>query len=154
VEHQREAFERSAGALGRRERTVAEMEAWLDERGYDPEVVAATIARLVELDALDDERFALRYAEDKRELQGWGPARIRAGLTRRGIEPGLIEAALGGSSQRAELERAVALLRARETPLGSDPERARALGFLTRRGYDYELAYEAIRIAGERRAAA
>jgi SOS response regulatory protein OraA/RecX len=35
----------------------------------------------------------------------------------------------------------------RGQPLTEDADRARALGFLTRRGYDYDVAYEAVRLA-------
>ena len=37
-------------------------------------------------------------------------------------------------------------------PLAEDADRARALGYLTRRGYEYEIAYEAIRLAARRAA--
>ena len=39
------------------------------------------------------------------------------------------------------------VLRGRGEPLTSEVARARALGFLTRRGYEYEAAYEAVRAA-------
>ena len=37
--------------------------------------------------ALDDERFARRFAEDKRELRGWGPEQYRATLASAGSRP-------------------------------------------------------------------
>ena len=64
-------------ALGRRERSVAELSGWLAERGVAADDVDATIAHLEEIDQLDDAGFARRYAEDKRELAGWGAERIR-----------------------------------------------------------------------------
>ena len=42
--------------------------------------------RLLEAGALDDERFARRFAEDKRELRGWGPDRIAEALRARGVD--------------------------------------------------------------------
>jgi regulatory protein len=147
-----DAFERAVGALSRRERTTAELEAWLAERGYPRAEVAAAIDRLTAIGELDDERFARRYAEDKRELRGWGADRIREALAGKGIDGATIAAALGGDGPAEELARALTLLERRGEPAADEASRARALGFLARRGYDSELAYEAVR-AFERRAA-
>jgi regulatory protein len=147
-----DAFERAVGALGQRERTTAELEAWLAERGYPPTEVDAAIERLTTIGELDDERFARRYAEDKRELRGWGADRIREALAAKGLDRTTIDAAIGNSSAGDELARALALLERRGEPALDEASRARALGFLARRGYDSALAYEAVR-AFERRAA-
>jgi len=141
------AFEAAVRALARKERTLAEMRALLEARGFDPEHVEGTIARLVEIGELDDERFAERFAEDKRELRGWGPERIRAALAERGVPEDAIERALAGQGHAEQAERAARLLRERGQPLTDDRARSRALDFLARRGYDYEVAYAAIRIA-------
>ena len=42
--------------------------------------VEEVIALLIEAGAIDDASFARRYAEDKRQLAGWGPDRISAAL--------------------------------------------------------------------------
>ena len=60
-----DAFERAVGALAHRERTVAELESWLEHEVPAGEI-AETIDRLLSIGELDDERFARRYAEDKR----------------------------------------------------------------------------------------
>ena len=103
------------------------------------------IALLAEAGAIDDESFARRYAEDKRELAGWGPERIRVTLEGRGVAAVHIEAALGGESEERLLDRAVSLLADRGMACASERERERALGLLVRRGYALELAYEAVR---------
>jgi regulatory protein len=145
-----DALEAALSALRRKERTATELAIWLEQRGHDPDRVQATIAELGEAGELDDERFARRYAEDKRELRGWGSERIRRALAERGVAPGLIDLAVGQDTDAAELSRASELLRRRGKPLGDDADRARALGFLIRRGYDYEVAHEAIRLASRR----
>ena len=50
----------------------------------------------------------------------------------------------------AQVGRACDLLARRGRPLDADADRARALGYLTRRGYDYEVAHEAVRAAARR----
>jgi regulatory protein len=113
----------------------------------DEEERAAVIARLVTDGLVDDERFARRYAEDKRELAGWGPERIREALLARGVAADLVEAALEGEDDAEQVRRAVAMLGERGLRCDSDPERERALRLLVRRGYALELAYEAVRAA-------
>jgi regulatory protein len=138
-----EALHLALQALGRKERSVAELGSWLRGRGVDAPDVDAVIGRLVEDGALDDARFARRYAEDKRELARWGNERIRAALLERGVPPGDVEDAVASDATQ-ELERAVGLLRARPS-IRDDRDRQKALEVLVRRGYESEVAYEAIR---------
>jgi regulatory protein len=147
-----DAFERAVGALGQRERTSAELVGWLSERGYAPPEIEAAVERLTAIGELDDERFARRYAEDKRELRGWGADRIREALAAKGLDRATIEVAVGAVTADEELTRAIELLERRGEPAVDESSRLRALGFLARRGYEPDLAYAAVR-AFERRAA-
>ena len=146
------AFERALEALALRERTSAELASWLAQRGFERAEVADAVDRLVATGVIDDERFALEFAADKRELRGWGPDRIREALYDRGLDAELIEAAVAGEGHGEQLRRAVELLRRRSEAVYDERSRARALAYLARRGYDAELAYDAVR-AVERRAA-
>jgi regulatory protein len=134
-------------ALGRKERTVAEMGNWLRARGVGAEEVDDVVDRLICDGVLDDARYARRYAEDKRQLKRWGNGRIRAALLDRGISTEDAEEALSDADAGQEIERAVELLGDRGVALADALERQRALGMLIRRGYDSEVAYEAIRRA-------
>jgi regulatory protein len=145
-----DAYELALGALGRKERSTGELAAWLSARGVPDQDVEGAIARLTELGELDDARFAHRYAEDKRTLAGWGAERIRDALLARGIAPEDIEAALARDSGPDQVERATELLVRRGRPLDSDSARASALGYLTRKGYSYEIAHEAIHARSRR----
>ncbi len=109
------------------------------------EELAEVLCRLIEAGALDDERFARRYAEDKRELRGWGPDRIREALGARGLAAELIEVAVASEDAGSQLRRAVELLTERRATVASEGERARALSLLARRGFPLEVAYEAVR---------
>jgi regulatory protein len=132
-------------ALRRRERSSAELAGWLGERGVAADEVEHTIAHLEELGELDDARFARQYAEDKRELAGWGAERIRAALLERGVAPERIEVAMGADGAQRQAQRAGELLARRGGRLETEADRARALGYLTRKGYSYEITHEAIR---------
>ena len=132
--------------LGERDRTVAEMRRYLEGKRVDPATIQDAVAELTEQGYLDDARYARRFAEDRRELDHWGSERIERKLLALGVDRALVEAALGDQQAEDELDAAVALLRRRfPTPLADDRERNRALGVLVRKGYELELAHDAVR---------
>jgi regulatory protein len=127
---------------------VHEVERHLEGRGIGPDTARAVIEELEEGGYLDDARYARRFAEDRRSLDRWGSERIERALRERGIERSdvanaLAELADGGES---ELDSAVAVLR-RRFPAALEDLRARerALGVLVRKGYELELAHDALR---------
>ncbi len=131
--------------LNRRERTVAELRAYLAGREVAEATIEAAVAELSELGYLDDARYARMFAEDKRSLEGWGSERIRRALREHGVERELAEQALAGEDADDELGRALELLRRRfPQPPGDRRARDRALGMMIRKGYDGELALEAL----------
>ncbi len=136
-------------AIGRKERTESEMRQWLAEREAGPEESERVMSYLVENLAVDDERFAIGYVEDKRRLSGWGNERIESALYGRGVPPHLISAALSRGGEQSEVDRATDVLLERGSELESDRGRQRALGLLARRGFCAEDAYAAIRRARE-----
>jgi regulatory protein len=140
-------YELALRALSYKERTESELRVWLSERGVGEAEATEVLALLAEAGAIDDESFARRYAQDKRELAGWGPDRIRRALEARGVAREPIDQALAGDDEVRQLERAVTLLSDRGLRCASEPERERALRLLVRRGYPLELAYEAVRAA-------
>jgi regulatory protein len=142
-----EALSLALEALARKERTVAELGSWLRGRGVEYGQVEEVVDQLVSTGVLDDARYARRYAEDKRELRGWGSERIRAALFERGVADVDVEDALGSGGVEGEVELALGLLRDRGAGLEDASGRQRALGMLARRGYGSEVAYEAIRRA-------
>ena len=150
-----DAYELALSALSYKERTESELRGWLAEREVAQAEIEEVITLLAEAGAIDDASFARRYAEDKRELAGWGPDRIRTALEGRGVAAKHIDAALATDDQARQLERALALLSDRGMRCSSERDRERALGLLVRRGYALELAYGAVRAAerGSREAA-
>lgn len=131
--------------LNRRERTQAEVRAHLNGARFDPGDVEQAITALVEDGQLDDARFARLLVQDKRELEGWGSDRIRQALLARGVGADQVEDALATHDGGDEMGRALELLRRRfPAPAGDRRERDRALGVLVRKGYDVELALDAI----------
>ena len=121
------------------------MRAHLSAKGVPPDVAERAVGELVEQSYLDDARFAHRFAEDRRALDHWGSERIERRLRELGIErPLAAEATAAG--EEGELDAAVALLARRfPSPPREERDLNRALGLLVRRGYELELAHDAIR---------
>ena len=136
-------------ALSARERTVAEMRAYLERKRVEPEDIDQAIAELEAAELLDDARYAQRYAEDKRSIERWGCERIERDLLRRGIAQEHVEAAVSVHGPTDELAAALDLLTERRiSPPRDDRERDRAWRMLVRKGYGPDLAYEAVRAHG------
>jgi regulatory protein len=134
--------------LNARERTQAEMRGHLLGKRIDPRDVERSVQALADEGLLDDARFARLFVQDKRELAEWGADRITQALLARGVDRDVVTDALAEHEQRSaggEIDRAIALLRRRfPSPAGDRRERERALGVLLRKGYDTDLALEAI----------
>jgi regulatory protein len=140
------AFEVAYRFLSSRERTVGEVRRKLERASIPAGEAEEAITELLEMGYLDDARYARLFAEDKRSLEGWGSERIVRTLVERGIDRELAREAAGeDEGSGGEIERAVALL-ARRFPVGAVDrrERERALGVLLRKGYESEIAVDAV----------
>jgi regulatory protein len=101
------------------------MRQYLERRADDKELVSHVIARLRELNYLDDARYALDFARNHAKLRRQGRFRIARELRGRGVPDRHIEAALDAvfadtdeaSLVRARLKRRLAHLRG---PLGQN----------------------------------
>jgi regulatory protein len=140
-----EALDIALRFLAKRDRTEAETARRLRAAAVDDALADRVVGLLREDGYLDDARYARRYAEDRRSLDGWGSLRIEQALLVRGVDRELVAAAI----RRApgdELEAAREVLRRRMPGGAADSrQRDRALGLLLRRGYEYELACDAVR---------
>lgn len=106
-----DAVQTALRALQSRDRTTAELDARLRERGVAEHDRHDALEALARAGYVDDERFAHGRAAAL-AARGSGDALIRDDLERRGLAPELVEAALGGL----------------------EPERLRAEAVVSRRG--------------------
>jgi regulatory protein len=132
--------------LNHRERTTQEVRRHLERKDVEVALAEEAVRVLVGQGYLDDARFARLFMQDKRELEQWGTERIRHGLLARGVATELIDQSLAGEGDDgSELDRAVGLLARRfASPPRTRRDRDRALGILIRKGYDPELALDAL----------
>jgi regulatory protein len=109
-------------------------------------VIDSVVGELLEQGYLDDAAYAHRFAEDRRRLDGWGAERIEQRLRALGVDAELIAAAVSTRDHEDEMEAALTLLRRRfPDPPATPRDCERALGVLVRKGYELELAHDAIR---------
>jgi regulatory protein len=133
-----DAVETALRALRHRDRSVAELDARLEERGVGEDERREALETLERIGYVDDERFARTRAE---QLAGRaaGDALIRHDLEGRGIDSEHVAAAL--AALEPERERALRIAATR----GSNARTAR---YLASRGFDRE-SVEASIAAGD-----
>lgn len=143
MQHARDVAWRS---LNRRDRTESELRRALADKRVESGLIDRVLGELREGGYVDDAQYAQRFAEDRRRLDAWGADRIERRLRALGVDAEHIAAALDARDAEEELEAALAVL-ARRFPeaIRTPRERDRALGTLVRKGYDSELAYDAVR---------
>lgn len=132
------ALEVALRALRVRDRSLAELERRLAERGFSPEERADALAALERAGLVDDARFAAARARALAE-RGAGDALIRHALREAGVPADLAEEALRDLEPEAERARRVAARR------GSGPRTAR---YLRGKGFSQEAA-EAVVAEGD-----
>ncbi len=124
--------------LARREHSESELSRKLATRGFDADLIEATIAGLVAENLLSNTRFVESFVHSRFQ-RGSGPQKIHAELRKRGIEGDLINDAIAGyDRQWRELVRQV-----REKKYGANlpedyKERTRQMRFLQQRGFTPE----------------
>lgn len=136
------AKERALRLLGYREHSAAELRRKLCDTGYPPGIAAAVTARFVEVELVDDRRFASAWARS-RIASGYGARRIKQELGQRGVDPDLIEEILSELTDPGEeLGRARAALRGRHAT--DRAGRDRLVRRLVARGFSLSVAISAL----------
>jgi regulatory protein len=90
--------------LARWDRTVAQMEQFLQSKGASPAQVTHTIGRLSDLQYLNDRGYAERWVESRFARQPMGRARLKVELQAKGISDSVIDEALSGALHNIDEE--------------------------------------------------
>jgi SOS response regulatory protein OraA/RecX len=101
-----EALDAAGKALTHRDRSTAELEARLEQRGVRPSDRAAAVETMARLGYVDDERMATDRARNMAS-RGFGDEAIRFDLEGRGIDTELIAATIEHLVPEAERARAI-----------------------------------------------
>jgi regulatory protein len=116
---EQELYAASLRALMRRAHSIHQMKEYLTLRAEDKDLVASVIARLRELNYLDDSRYAAEFARQHAQFRKQGRFRIARELRTRGVPDRYIDAALDSvfaetdesASVRARIKRKLAHVR-------------------------------------------
>lgn len=134
--------------LGRRDYSEKELRDRLARKGAEPMDVERVIARLVDLELVDDEKYAAGFVRTRRRKKG--SLALRQELRRKGIQGEIAEAALAPVTHSSQVETARRILGKHAWRFEDrDPRaRSRAFGFLARRGFPPDVVHEALRASG------
>src|SRR5439155_7830804 len=80
------AFDVAHRYLAHRDRTEAEVRGRLAQAEIEPALTEHVVETLLDQRYIDDRRFAARFAEDRRHLDGWGSERIEERLIDLGVD--------------------------------------------------------------------
>ncbi len=145
-----EAQRYALGLLSRRDRTSFELKAKLSHRSVPADLQAQLLDWLITKGWINDERSAESFTASRKGM-GWGPAKIRVGLLKRGLARTLIDTAMRENfGKDEEGDCALHLLRGKKSFFRlSNPGRSKkgpqkALAFLVRRGFSYGCARLAV----------
>lgn len=140
------AYARALRYLAARPRSAAEVVADLRARQFEETVVEAVLARLHARGYVDDGAFAEFWVENRNRFRPRGSPMLRQELRQKGIEREEIDAALAEQDEDVAAWAALEGKLARWAGLERQEFMQKALAFLARRGF----AYDVCRRAAER----
>ncbi len=132
------AYQKGLRFLSYRPRSETELQRKLNEQGFEPAVIDATIRRFQENGFLGDERFARDWVENRSAFKPRSKRMMAMELRQKGIAEEEIQKALAETGDDSSLAYGTAVTYARRLA-GADWEtfRKRLGGHLARRGFSY-----------------
>ena len=132
--------------LAIKDRSVSEMQTYLDGKDFGEADVDATVERLCELGLLNDARFAMRFVETRTAAKPISRRRLYEQLKGHGVSEETVRTAMEALEPEDEESnaRAVAEKFARQfQALEPQKRRERVLSRLIARGFSYDVAQKA-----------
>lgn len=111
----------------------------------DREAAEEVVEALVADKFVDEARYAGAFAREKARLQGWGPVKISAGLSAKGIPQSVIREALDTINPEEADAKMESVLKAKYRTLEGEPDaKLKLLRFALSRGYSYNQVRESV----------
>ncbi|NMB07033.1 MAG: recombination regulator RecX [Tissierellia bacterium] len=139
-EEQAKAKDQALRFLSYRQRSEKEIIDKLKKKGFSENTIENTLIYLKKYNLINDLEFAKSFANDKINLNGFGPKRIKYELYKKGISHEIIQKVLEEDKDN-EYERALELGKKKINSYKNDDKYAKYRklgGFLQRKGYSYE----------------
>ena len=152
-----ETFAAKASALAglsHRARTSSEVRQSLVRKGFDDTIAEDTVADLERMGVVDDAAYARAFVRDRFNGRGYGPARLRQDLMRKGIARTTIDEALAELTETEDLgaearEQAEKKWRSLASEEDVRKRKKKTLDYLVRRGFGFDTARTAVDAAAE-----
>ena len=147
-------MKRAFNLLSAKSRSIAELrERLLEKEWAEAEFVDRAIARLQELDYLNDQQYADQVAHSRLTVKPIGRSRLRRDLQRKKLSPAVINQAVENVYITHDEEALIDQAIAKRTRLRGKPttreETKKLLDYLMRQGFGYDLAMRKVRAAGK-----
>ena len=147
-EVQQEAFDHATRLLGMRMQSERELRTKLGRKDYGPAAIDAVIKNLKRLNYVDDAKFAANRAADQANVKKHGKVRAVQELMKSGVARPLAEKATAAAYEDVDPKAAAMELAAKRLPslrrLDAETAKRHLVGFLQRRGFDYETVQHAV----------
>ena len=143
----RQAIAAALNLLAYRPRAEGEIRTRLRQRGFPDGAIDETIDRLREWRYVDDQDFAERWIENRRERRPRSARMIAMELRGKGVDPGTVSEAVDGAAidERADALRLATERWARLGDLDEAVRVRRLTGFLSRRGYGFDVIRDVLK---------
>jgi regulatory protein len=141
-EVRQEAFDHALRLVGGRRQSEKEVRQKLGRKEYGPNVVDAVVADCKRLGYLDDAAYAASRARDAAVLKKHGQQRAVSEMVAKGVDRSLAEAAANEAYEEVDAVQMATDLAKKRLPslqrLEPDAAKRRLIGYLQRRGFDFE----------------
>ena len=147
-------IKRAFNILSAKPRSISEMRTRLLEKEWaTAEIVERVITRLCELEYLDDEKFAVQFANSKLITKPLGSSRLRRDLQRKKLSSTVITKALENVYTEKPEDELIEIALTKRLRLKGKPttreESKKLFDYLLRLGFKYDLVIRRVRDAGK-----
>jgi len=139
------AYDRTLKYLSYRPRSEAEVRRYLKDKQTPEQVIDATVERLTRVDLLDDEAFARYWIENRETFKPRSRRMLSYELRQKGVAATTIAKMLRDVGDEESAYRAAAQRVHRYAQLDRETFFRRLVGFLSRRGFNRQVAMTVVR---------
>jgi regulatory protein len=143
------AYERAVYFLGFRSRSRVEIERYLREKEFSAGAIDAAVQRLIDEKYLDDAAFAESWVDNRQRFRPKSRRALRYELKQKGLRDSEIEGALEAVDETDAAWRAIEPKLRQYRGLDWASFQKKAGGFLSRRGFNYDVVRSTLERAWE-----
>ncbi len=135
--------------ISRREHARKELQMKAQQKGFSTEMIESVLNELEEKEFINDERFALKYAQNKNAIKQWGPYKINTYLHKKGVNRTIAEAAVKETFEPVDLKsrlQKLALKKKKRFLREEDllKRKQKVIRYLVQKGYSSNTIYQNI----------